>query len=117
MAPIAADRRFDVAAGEMTSYHAVLARLVVGMGVSMMPLKVLETFPERKRLSFHSLPPAIGKAMTPLIRRKGVRSPKLAALIEVLTSRPALGTQVSGWRDGRAAQPFPVGTTRRRHNR
>jgi len=47
----------------------------------------VETFPERKRLSIHPLPPGMNKAMTWLIWRKGARSPKLSALAEILVPR------------------------------
>jgi DNA-binding transcriptional LysR family regulator len=69
---------------EMSSYHAMLGCAVVGMGISLMPRMVLDTFPERKRLSIHPLPAGLNKAVTFLVWRKGARSPKLTALIEIL---------------------------------
>ena len=69
---------------EMSSYHAMLGCVVVGMGISLLPRMVLDTFPERKRLSVHPLPPGLNKAVTWLLWRKGARSPKLSALIEIL---------------------------------
>ena len=69
---------------EMSSYHAMLGCVVVGMGISLVPRMVLDTFPERKRLSIHPLPPGLSKAVTWLIWRKGARSPKLSALTEIL---------------------------------
>jgi DNA-binding transcriptional LysR family regulator len=69
---------------EMSSYHAMLGCAVVGMGISLVPRMVLGTFPERKRLSIHPLPPKVNKEITWLIWRKGARSPKLNALIEIL---------------------------------
>jgi DNA-binding transcriptional LysR family regulator len=74
---------------EITSYHAMLGCAVVGMGISLLPRMVLDTFPERQRLSIHPLPPELSKAQTVLLWRKGARSPKLAALVEILTSHAA----------------------------
>ena len=35
---------------EMGSYHAILGCVLIGMGISLMPRSVLDTFPEKKRL-------------------------------------------------------------------
>jgi DNA-binding transcriptional LysR family regulator len=72
---------------EMSSYHAMLGCAVVGMGIALMPRMVLNTFPERKRLSIHELPPGLNRAQTYLFWRKGARSPKLTALMEILLPR------------------------------
>jgi DNA-binding transcriptional LysR family regulator len=77
---------------EMSSYHAILGCAVVGMGISMLPRAVLGTFPERKCLSVHELPAKVNKEITWLIWRKGARSPKLNALIEILA--PAAAKQI-----------------------
>jgi len=77
---------------EISSYHAMLGCAVVGMGISLVPRMVLDTFPERKRLSVHSLPPGLNKAMTWMIWRKGARSPKLNALMEILAPQKASQT-------------------------
>jgi DNA-binding transcriptional LysR family regulator len=69
---------------EITSYHAMLGCVVVGMGISLVPLSVLATFPERARLSVHALPPGSDCAQTDLIWRKGAMSPKIKALVQVL---------------------------------
>ncbi|WP_411880010.1 LysR substrate-binding domain-containing protein [Polaromonas sp. YR568] len=69
---------------EITSYHAMLGCVVVGMGISLVPLSVLATFPERARLSVHALPPGSDRAQTELIWRKGAMSPKIKALVQVL---------------------------------
>jgi DNA-binding transcriptional LysR family regulator len=73
-----------VQAIEITSYHAMLGCVVVGMGISLVPLSVLATFPERARLSVHALPPGSDCAQTDLIWRKGAMSPKIKALLQVL---------------------------------
>lgn len=69
---------------EITSYHAMLGCVVVGMGISLVPLSVLATFPERARLSVHALPPGSDSAQTDLVWRKGAMSPKIRALVQVL---------------------------------
>ena len=74
---------------EMTSYNAMLGCAVVGMGISLVPRVVVGAFPERRRLSIHPLPERVSKETTWLIWRKGARSPKLDALIEILTPQPA----------------------------
>lgn len=71
---------------EITSYHAMLGCAVVGMGISLVPRVVLETFPEAHRLSVHPLPPDVGRAQLAILWRKGARSPKLDALVELITS-------------------------------
>jgi hypothetical protein len=51
----------------------------------MVPRIVLKTFPDVNLLSVHTLPSEFNVAPTVFIRRKGAVSPKVAALIEVLT--------------------------------
>jgi DNA-binding transcriptional LysR family regulator len=89
---------------EMTSYHAMLGCAVVGMGISLMPRMVLDTFPESRRLSIHKLPPGLDRAVTWLIWRKGARSPKLSALMEILSPPPsAVRARTAGAKRSRAA--------------
>jgi DNA-binding transcriptional LysR family regulator len=71
---------------EMTSWHAILGCTAAGMGVSVLPKMVLTTFPDRKFLSVHSLPADLAHAPTVLIWRKGTHSPKVSALLDVLTA-------------------------------
>jgi DNA-binding transcriptional LysR family regulator len=70
----------------MSSYHAMLGCAAAGMGISLVPRIVLKTFPEIEHLSVHSLPPELNQAPTVLIRRRGAHSPKVAALLEILTT-------------------------------
>lgn len=73
---------------EISSYHAMLGCVVVGMGISLVPRSVLATFPERKRLSVHALPKGEDMAHTDLIwRKEAVSATTIAALIKAL--RPA----------------------------
>jgi hypothetical protein len=51
-----------------------------------------------KLLSVHALPPEFNIAPTVFIRRKGAVSPKLTALIEVLTGRADLNARLTARR-------------------
>jgi DNA-binding transcriptional LysR family regulator len=74
---------------EITSYHAMLGCAVVGMGISLVPRMVLDALPERDKLRVHPLPPDLRYAQTFAIWRKGARSPKLDALVEIVTEHAA----------------------------
>jgi DNA-binding transcriptional LysR family regulator len=76
---------------EIGSYHAMLGCAVAGMGISMLPRKVLSTFPDAKLLSVHPLPPDLDREQTLLIWRKGALSPKVRALREVLLEHSNIG--------------------------
>jgi DNA-binding transcriptional LysR family regulator len=69
---------------EMSSHHAMLGCAAAGMGMSLVPLSVLDTFPEKRRLSVHKLMPGENRVRTFLIWRKGARSPKVDALAGIL---------------------------------
>jgi DNA-binding transcriptional LysR family regulator len=88
---------------EMTSWQAILGCVAAGMGVALLPKMVLTTFPERKFLATHPLPDVIARAPTVLIWRKGMQSPKVSALLEVLTAA----------RDSDRAAPAPKESKRR----
>jgi len=53
----------------------LLGCVVAGTGAALLPSSVLRTFPDRKRLSVHALPPSENRAETVLIhtRAQGVR--------------------------------------------
>jgi len=87
---------------EMSSYHAMLGCVVVGMGISLVPRSVLNTFPERNRVSVHALPNGQNVAQTALIWRKGAGSPKIDALVAVLTGeRISTGAKKSARKNGK----------------
>ena len=76
---------------ELSSYHDMLGCVVAGMGIALLPKSVLSTFPERRRLSVHAMPRGQNSARTVLIWRKGARSSKIDALIDLLkTSRKSM---------------------------
>jgi DNA-binding transcriptional LysR family regulator len=98
---------------EITSYHAMLGCAVAGMGISLMPRNVLTTFPDAKLLSVHSLPPALARSQTSLIWRKGTLSPKVRALIEILSERSEVGKKGrAGRKNGRLNHAFGNGRSR-----
>jgi DNA-binding transcriptional LysR family regulator len=69
---------------ELASYHAILCCIVAGMAISLIPKSVLTPFPERKRLSVHTLAKKANCAQTVLIWRKGAGSANVRALAEIL---------------------------------
>lgn len=83
---------------QLSSYHAMLGCVVVGMGVALLPSSVLDTFPEDHLLSRHKPPAGLDKAATLLIWQKGTMSPKIDALIEILADQGQ-----SHIRDGRSS--------------
>jgi DNA-binding transcriptional LysR family regulator len=64
------------------------------MGISILPRMVLATFPQAK-LSIHPLPAEFSHAPTVLTWRKGALSPKISALLEVLTEGRSGNRQAS----------------------
>jgi DNA-binding transcriptional LysR family regulator len=88
---------------EMTSYHAMLGCIVAGMGIALMPISVLSTFPESGRLSIHPLPKGQDRARIVVFWRKGAYSPKIDALIAVLKA-PAQRLLPSSPRPRRSAR-------------
>lgn len=75
---------------EITSFHAMLGCVVVGMGISLVPRMVLDTFPEAHRLSVHPVSPELGLVQTAILWRKGARSPKLDVLVELIAGHAAI---------------------------
>jgi DNA-binding transcriptional LysR family regulator len=76
---------------ELGSYHALLGCVVAGTGVALLPRSVLSTFPDRKRLSVHALPPGENRAETVLIWRKGAGSPNIQALQQLVSDNNPAG--------------------------
>jgi DNA-binding transcriptional LysR family regulator len=72
---------------EMSSWHAILGCTAAGMGVSMLPRMVLDSFPQQSFLSIHPLPAGLAHAPTLLIWRKGANSPNVRALRELLMAK------------------------------
>ena len=72
---------------EMSSWHAILGCAAARMGIAVLPKTVLKTFPQKNFLSAHPLPVELSHAPTVLIWRRGAHSPKISALIDVLSMR------------------------------
>ncbi len=98
---------------EMSSYHAMLGCAVAGMGISLVPRIVLTTFPQSKFLTVHTLPRSISHAPTVLAWRKGALSPKVKALMEILTE-PEEGVERLSARQRRKAELKSLSTARAR---
>lgn len=81
---LASDGTLPESVIEISSYHVLLGCIVAGMGIALMPKSVLETFPDRRLLSLHPLPPGQNIARTLLVWRKGMHSAKIGALKETL---------------------------------
>jgi DNA-binding transcriptional LysR family regulator len=71
----------------MSSWQAIIGCAAPRMGIAVLPRIVLTTFSQKDFLSAHPFPPELNHAPTVLIWRKGARSPKISALIEVLGSK------------------------------
>lgn len=74
---------------ELGSYHAMLGCVIAGMGAALLPVSVLDTFPEAKRLTRHPLPAGMDTLKTFLIWRKDTASPNVEALVEIIEKRTA----------------------------
>jgi DNA-binding transcriptional LysR family regulator len=95
---------------EIGSYHAMLGCAVAGMGIGLLPRKVLTTFPDAGLLSVHPLPPGLDRDQTLLAWRKGMLSPKVRALKEVLLEHADAGKspprrRTNGAKPGPRPQP------------
>jgi DNA-binding transcriptional LysR family regulator len=73
---------------------------------------VLATFPDAKLLSVHSLPPALARAPISLFWRKGMLSPKVRALIEILTAHSDTGKTRRVRKNGSSGQASANGRSR-----
>ncbi|MBY0530361.1 MAG: LysR family transcriptional regulator [Xanthobacteraceae bacterium] len=71
---------------EMSSNHALLGCVAAGMGIGMMPESVLPGFPGHRHLNVHRMPKDVARKRIILTWRKGMRSARIDALVETLTS-------------------------------
>lgn len=67
---------------EMSSNHALLGCVAAGMGIGMMPESVLPGFPGHKHLNIHRMPKDVARKRIMLTWRKGMRSPRIDALVD-----------------------------------
>jgi len=72
---------------EMESYHGMLACVTAGAGLAMVPRKMLESMPGCSNVTAHTLDENFRHIKTWLAWRRGMRSPNLSAMIELLESQ------------------------------
>jgi DNA-binding transcriptional LysR family regulator len=75
---------------EISSYHAMLGCVAAGMGIALVPRRVLAGFVQQQHLSTHALPRGEDRMLIELVWRRGARSPKIDALLALLKA-PAAG--------------------------
>ncbi len=69
---------------ELSSFHTILSCVVAGMGISVVPYSILNTFPQKNSLSIHNLPKSLNTIEAFLVWKKESKSPKVNALIEII---------------------------------
>jgi DNA-binding transcriptional LysR family regulator len=69
---------------ELESYHGMLACVSAGAGLAMLPKSMLLSMPNHASVATHTLDPAISRIAVHLIWRRGLRSPALNALLNLL---------------------------------
>ena len=65
---------------EYGSYHAIVACVAAGGGIAAVPRAVLKLSGAEAQVAIHPLPPAVSRARTQLVWRRGQRSAALDAL-------------------------------------
>lgn len=69
---------------EMESYHGMLACVIAGAGLALMPRSMLESMPGSHQVSVWTLAQGWSRLATWLIWRRGAKTPQLAAFTELL---------------------------------
>jgi DNA-binding transcriptional LysR family regulator len=70
---------------DLSSYHAIVACVVSGTGIALMPESVLEAMPHA-RVRRHHLPKTLATIVTPLVWRRDEISPPIFALRTLVAS-------------------------------
>jgi DNA-binding transcriptional LysR family regulator len=65
---------------EFASYHAIVACVAAGAGIAIVPRSVIRVSLAASGVAIHSLPPAVAKARTCFVWRRGHRSIALDAM-------------------------------------
>lgn len=65
---------------EFASYHAIVACVAAGAGIAIVPRSVLRVSRTEREVAAHRLPPAVAKARTCFVWRRGHQSIALAAM-------------------------------------
>lgn len=79
-----AQRRVPARVLEFTSYHAILAAAVAGVGISLVPRSVLDIYPQRNDLAIRDVPAHLAHVQTALVMPRGRHLPALTALANCL---------------------------------
>lgn len=74
---------------EISSYHALLGCVAAGMGIALVPRRVLDGFAQLQHLSTHALPRGQDRMLIELVWRQDARSPKIDALLTLLKAAAA----------------------------
>ncbi|GLQ33335.1 LysR substrate-binding domain-containing protein [Litoribrevibacter albus] len=69
---------------EINSYHTLLNCVTAGMGVGLVPEKLLELYPFAKDLRTHPLPDNLATTITTAIWRKDSSRPSVSAYLDIL---------------------------------
>lgn len=69
---------------EINSYHTLLNCVTAGMGVGLVPEKLLELYPFAKDLNTHALPDTIADTVSTAIWRKDTVRPSVSAYLDIL---------------------------------
>lgn len=69
---------------ELETYHGMLACVSAGAGIALLPKSMLLAIPTHDSVAVHTLDPAISRISIHLIWRRGLRSPALTALLNLL---------------------------------
>lgn len=71
---------------EINSYHTLLNCVTAGMGVGIVPEKLLELYPFADDINTHALPDSIADTVSTAIWRKDMARPSVFAYLEILKS-------------------------------
>jgi DNA-binding transcriptional LysR family regulator len=71
---------------EFGSYHAIVACVAAGAGIAVVPRSVIQISLGAREVGVNALPPAIARAWTCLVRRRGAQPVALEALGTLLRS-------------------------------
>ncbi|AYL15850.1 putrescine utilization regulator PtrR [Pseudomonas syringae] len=75
---------------EMTSYHSILACVIAGAGIALIPRSTLETMPGRSSVNVFELAPPFRNVNTWLFWRKEGHHPNVRALLSLLKAASPL---------------------------
>jgi len=80
---------------EFGSYHAIVACVIAGMGIAIVPRSVIRASLGGREVTAHPLPPAVARARTWLVWRSGYHATALTALQTMFRARKPQGLRMS----------------------